>query len=194
MAVNITRHCLERYVERIKGITDKTEKNAYITNNRERLEEHINTMFSNSEFVFRGKIGGDLTSKNFYLIQDIGMVLSDDNNLITIFKINFDFPEEAKLFVIDSLVKNIRELEDKFKLAKQRVDEEISLIENQKEQSDNEIRELEARIKLLKDKNTTMDMHKKTMLQETALIATQQQRYAHQLFGATSYKEDIVKK
>lgn len=188
MAVNITRHCLERYVERIKGITDKTEKNAYITNNRERLEEHINEMFSHAKFIYKGQVGADNASKNFYLLQDVGFVLSTDNNLITIFKINFDFPQDAKQYVIDSLVKHIQELEEQFKIEKEKVDEEIIQMEQQKELNNNEIKELEARIKLLKDKNTTMDMHKKTLLQETALIATQQQRYVYQLFGATELK------
>ena len=195
MGLNITRHSLERYVERIKGISDKLERNTYITTNREVLEEHINTMFNNSECVYRGKVGGDNTTKNFYLASgDICLVVSDDSNLVTIFKINFEFPQEAKEYVIKTLVKSIKELEVEFAEKKKEVDESITKLEIQKEHNDIEIKELEARIKLLKDKNNACDIEKKNLLQETNLISYKQQRYAWQLFGNSDYKNDIPKR
>ena len=109
MAISITRHTLERYVERIKGVKDKNERNTYITMNRELLEGHITTMFEHAEFVFKGKIGGDGTNKNFYLLQDVAFVVSDENSIVTIFKINFEFPQEAQEFVIKCLVDKIKE-------------------------------------------------------------------------------------
>lgn len=192
--INITRHARERYCERVKGIADKTERNAYITTNEEIILSHINSMFSHSKFIFRGKIGGDNTTKNFYLHQDIALVVSDDNNLITIFRVNFEFPSDAKFYVINSLVEHILDLEERFKEEKEKVDSRIFDIEMEKEKNEAEIKELETRIKLLKDKNTMLDMEKKTSLQEVSLISSQQQRYAWQLFGNSDYKNDITKK
>lgn len=194
MAINITRHARERYCERIKGITDKLERNAYITNNEALILSHINNMFSHSSFIFRGKIGGDNTTKNFYLHQDIAMVVSDDNNLITIFKVNFEFPDDAKDYVIKSLVKHIQDLSEQFTEEKSKVDSKICSIELDKERNNAEIKELEDRIKILKEKNAILDMEKQTSLKEVALISTQQQRYAWQLFGNSDYKNDISKK
>lgn len=194
MAISITRHALERYVERIKGVKDKNERNAYITMNRELLEGHIATMFEHAEFVFKGKIGGDGTNKNFYLLQDIAFVVSDENSIVTIFKINFEFPQEAQEFVIKCLVDKIKELDEQFIEEKIKVDEKLAEIDTKKEQNDLEIKELEARIKLLKDKNNTLDLERKNILQEVALIDTQKNRYAFQLFGNTDFKNDLVKK
>lgn len=194
MTINVTRHARERYCERIKGIADKTERNAYITTNEEIILSHINAMFSHSKFIFRGKIGGDNTTKNFYLHQDIAMVVSDDNNLVTIFKVNFEFPNDAKFYVINSLVEHIQDLGERFTEEKEKVDSRLCDIELEKERNDSEIKELESRIKILKDKNAMLDMEKKTALQEVALISSQQQRYAWQLFGNSDYKNDIPKK
>ena len=194
MSINITRHARERYCERIKGITDKTERNAYLTNNEELILSHINMMFSHAKFIYRGKIGGDNTTKNFYISSnDICLVVSDDNNLITIFKINFEFPQDAKDYVINSLVEHIQDLGERFTEEKEKVDSRLCDIDLEKERNDSEIKELEAKIKILKDKNTMLDMEKKTALQEVALISTQQQRYAWQLFGNSDLKSDFKK-
>lgn len=195
MAVNITRHCLERYVERIKGITDKTEKNAYITNNRERLEEHINTMFSNSEFVFRGRIGGDNTTKNFYISSNnICLVMDDSNTLITLYRIIFDFPSEINEVVIDGLRGKILELSQKIEEVKQKNQLKFENIENKKTNIDLEIAELEAKIKTKKMEKEYLTMERNLLLEESNAIITEQQRYCNQLLGMNEYKADVKAK
>lgn len=191
--MNISKHCRQRFVERIKGITNTVERNAYITNNMERIDEHIETMFSFAQFVYRGRIGGDMTIKSFYIHRDVAFVVADDT-IVTIFKINFEFPADAKDYVINSLLIKIKELDDIIAEEKSLVQEEVAKLDNEKEKNNLEIAHLEERLRLLKAKNKLIDDEKAILSQQTAETMRQQERYAVQLFGMSCYKQDVKDK
>lgn len=193
--MNITKHCRSRYVERIKGITNTIERNAYITTNMERIDEHIETMFSFAKFVYRGRIGGDGSKKSFYVHQDIAFVVADtDDTIVTIFKINFEFPADAKDYVINSLISQIQELDDIIAQEKAVIQEETARLDTDKEKNSLEIADLEERVKLLKARNKHIDDEKALLLQETAETIRKQERFAIQLFSNSEYKADVKDK
>lgn len=186
----ITRHAMERYVERIKGTTDKTERNSYITKNQERITQEIDTMFSYAEFVYRGKIGSKTTSE-FYIFKDIVFVVTTEGALITIYKLNFSLPEELKETIIDNLKTHIIESGELFKAEKEKVDKALQDMEQEKQKIQNETIELNARIEALKCRKNKLEAEKDSMLAEVAVYSTQQNKYANMLFGNLEYKDDI---
>lgn len=192
--MQITKHARQRYVERIKGITNTVERNAYITNNMERIDEHIETMFGYAQFVYRGRIGGDMSMKSFFIHQDIAFVVSENETIVTIFKINFEFPIDAKNYVINSLVRSIKELDEQIASEKEMVAIEVNKIDAEREANNLEIGVLEEKMRLLKSKNKLLEEEKTLLIQEVGTTAKEQERFAYQLFANTDYKQDIKDK
>lgn len=188
--MNITNHAKERYVERIQGITKTSDIKQYIAQNEDRVTEHITKLYDYSEKIFTGQAGGDKTTKDFYLNGDICLVLGD-NCILTIYKINFAFPEETRLRVIADLKKEIQSLQSQIRA-------EESLLTDKNNAIDAEINELQSEINGLYEeidiKKTDIEMlkaAKKANRSELRRLNKYLQHYAEQLFGNTQYKRDV---
>lgn len=188
--MHITKHAKQRYVERIKGINDKQERDAYISTNCEQIETDINKMFDYMKLVYSGQIGGDKTTAKFYLHQDICFVLSTDDALRTVYKINFPFPKETVKLVINGLKesiiagnKTVCELGSVIKKENELLDFEI-------DRNSNEIKILEEQIDLLKSKNEMLTIEKENKSKEVKILNSEVKNYAEQLFGNTEFKQD----
>lgn len=189
--MNITNHAKERYVERIKGINNKNEIKQYIAQNENIVEDHILKLYNYSEKIFTGQIGGDKTTKDFYLSNDICLVI-DGDCIRTIYKINFAFPEQTRLMVIEGLKDEIIKLKDE-------IETEMQDAESLKDDHDVRINNIKANIKLLKDAIEVKEDELKIHEQERNLLYKKikqknnyLQNYAEQLFGNTDYKKDMV--
>ena len=189
----ITKHACRRYVERIKGISDQRERDAYISENQTILYEHINKMFDHSEFIYRGQIGGDKTTKDFYIHQDICFVVSNDSRIITIFKIIFSFTEELNPVIREELIKKIKELKIKIEEETEKTQEERWGIDVEIDQNSKRIKELYLEIDILKSKNKMLEEEKSMKTNGICLLNSERDRIAEQLFGNTEYKKDVDK-
>lgn len=188
--MNISNHAKERYVERIKGITDKQEIKRYIATEEERIEKEIDKLYQYSELIFTGQIGGDRATKSFRLNKDICLVVNVDC-IITIYRINFAFPEHTRQMVIEDLKNEILRLQQDI------YDESNKLLEQDCE-IDNKINSLQIEIKQLQDeielKKAEIEMYqasKKASRKHLQELKSTLQTYAEQLLGNTQYKKDI---
>lgn len=90
--IDLTKHCKVRYVERVKGITGNFAVQEYVIANNERIIQDVNKIFTYSDFLIEDQIGGDKTTKRFYIKDDILLVLrSDESAIITLIKVDFGF-------------------------------------------------------------------------------------------------------
>ena len=188
--MNITAHARERYVERIKGITTKREIRQYIAENLEIIDEHINKLFKHSTEVFEGQIGGDKTTKKFFLNGDICLVVHNDV-IITIYILNYAFPDKLKKTIIDGLVEEITKLQSE-------INEESEKVNNRREEIKLSIDNLKSEIEVLqaqiehKESQIRGYEHELTTLNKEIVIKNKiLQTYAEQLLKTSEYKKEL---
>lgn len=89
--MNITKHFYERYIERVKGISNPQEVTAYRLTNLDALTRDINKMAGKLVPLYTGQIGDHVTRK-FFTVQNYMVVTdSDETAMITIYRIDLGF-------------------------------------------------------------------------------------------------------
>lgn len=190
--MNITNHAKERYIERLKGINNRNEIKQYLAQNEEIIENHILKLYEYSEKVFTGQIGGDKTTKDFYLNGDICLVVGDDC-IRTIYKINFAFPEHTRLMVIRDLKEEIVRLQDKIETEGVEIANKREGLDSNIAKCRREIERLQIEMFIAEDEIKVYEAQKEVLSKKLRHSNTYLQNYAEQLLGNTEYKKDIVK-
>lgn len=127
--INVTKHALQRYVERIKH--PETECNSdieYLINaNRSQYTQDLNKMFDQSRLIYTGRFNDKHNEVNFRKSDNI-MLITDkaDSKIITLYRIEFGFGREADMELINTLVKNLDEAEEIYK-------DKLSIIKEEKD-------------------------------------------------------------
>lgn len=111
--VTVSQHAKSRWVERMNGITDDKEIKRYLVSNSDKVTKDILTSFDNADFVFRGQLGKDHTTSDYYMLNDLVFVFEKDT-IITLFKCDFGLPysdlnETIKRSLITALQRAIEE-------------------------------------------------------------------------------------
>ena len=188
--MNITNHAKERYVERIKDIKTKNEIKQYIAQNDDMINEHIMKLYEYSDNVFTGQIGGDKTTKSFYLNGDTCLVV-DGDCIRTIYRINFAFPEKTRLMVIEGLKHEIIKLQEDMIDESKSVEVKRQEYNSKIEQSKREIEKLKEKVEITEDEIKIYENEKALLNKKLKHNNRHLQEYAEQLFGNTEYKKDI---
>lgn len=191
MAINHTKHIMQRWVERIVGITEKLERDAYITNNVEQIKEHIDKTFNFSTFIYKGQIGDHIT-RHYYLKDDILFVSNTTNDaLITVWKVDFGFTHELNLTVAKGLIREIHrlnnikeEVEFQQLLEKEKLDDELAKI---KEEEDI----LAKQLKILKEKKFSVMEATKKLTSNVEFANLEIYKFTNQLLNSKEYREDL---
>ena len=114
--ITVSQHAKSRWVERMNGITDDREIKRYLVSNSDKVTKDILTSFENADFVFRGQLGKDHTTSDYYILNDLVFV-EEKGVVITLFKVNFGLPysdlnETIKRSLITALQRAIEEQQD----------------------------------------------------------------------------------
>lgn len=190
---NCTKHSVERWVERILGIKTIKERDEYIRDNLEQIKEHMNKTFDYSEFIYKGQIGDNIT-RNFYIKDDIILVLNtQDDAIITVYKVDFNFTPEINLQVAKELLKVVH------KLTKEKEELEFKLlleVESHQEKSDNlkeQIKIAEEQLKAMKEQKQSIDEYIKSTTNATKITELELRKHLNNLVNSKEYREDIKK-
>ena len=190
--MDITNHCIRRYVERIKCINNSIEVKEYIAVNQDQIEKEINKMFSYSDFIIEAQIGGDKTNKRFYIRDNIIFVVnSDDKVIITLYKVDFGFPEATNRKIIEDLMEEIFSLAEQLKEKNKNINEYVEYKKLEIDTWNNEISCLEEKIKCLKRKIKVNECSIDESVQSNNVIRTQLKDYANKLCNSIEYKMDL---
>jgi Chromosome segregation ATPases len=189
---NCTKHSLERWVERIVGITDIRERKEYIAKNSDILKEHINKTLEYAEFIYKGQIGDNIT-RNYYIHNDIILVLNTANDaVVTVYKVDFGFPHELNLQVAKGLLAEIRRLsEEKGKLDLAAL-EEIERLKATRDSLDQQEEILKEQLRLIQERKKAIDEEIKTHNSEAKVVELDIKKYTQQLVNSKEYKEDLL--
>ena len=189
--MNYTKHFLERWVERIVGITDTRERNEYIVKNKERIIEHSTTMFENSRKIYTGQIGSNVT-RNYYIKDDIILITNTtDDALITVYKIDLGFTNRINLMVAKELLDEINQLNEE----KEKVElETLNEIEDMKlkvYKIEEEIENLSKQINNLNKLKESIESTIKSTENVSENTELELKRLTSLLVNSKEYKEDL---
>lgn len=188
---NCTKHSVERWVERIVKITTKKEKDDYIRDNNEQIKEHMNKTFDFSEFIFKGQIG-DNTTKNYYIKDDLIFVLNtQDDAIVTVYTIDFNFTEELNLQVAKGLLEKIKGLLEEKEKIEYKVLEELEFKESVKEQVLSQINILSEQLNALKRDRDFIDNEIKHIKSKNTQVGLEIKKYTNMLVNSKEYREDL---
>ena len=194
--MNISKHAKIKYVERIKEIDNQQERNQYIAQNADMIDEHILKMFNQAKFVYRGQLGGSKTTTDYYIFQDskrsIGFVVQKEKELIiTLYLINFNFPNNISKIVIDGLLDEINSINLNLKLEETVVSQKKLQLESEIDLVNEEIKILESKLKNKREEKDILEKEKQSLNNNCIVFNQELTKYALQLFGNTEYKEDV---
>lgn len=187
--MNCTKHAKKRYVERIKNINEDVMQ--YVNTNEELIVESILKIFANSQRVWRGQLGDNIT-RNYYMASNIILVTNtDDSAIVTLYKVDFGFPTETNLKVSNDLVDKIKELEEEgLEILKQseeenlKLDFEVSNLQVQLAILEQQISDMKENIKIKQDQ---LKFNKK----KTLHIENEVKKYAVMLCNSKELKTDL---
>lgn len=190
---NCTKHSIERWVERIAGIATRKERDEYIRDNLEQIKEHMNKTFEFAEFIYKGQIG-DNTTKNYYIQNDVIFVMNtQDDAIITVYKIDFGFTNELNLTIAKGLKQEIHRLVTEKDEIDFKVLEEKETKEAQSKEIQTQINIWQEQVKILQEKKKSIDEQVKKINSDSKVIDLEIQKFTNQLVNSKEYREDLVK-
>jgi hypothetical protein len=188
---NCTKHSVERWVERVVGITTKKERDDYIKDNGELMKVHMNNTLDFAEFIYKGQIGDNVT-RNYYIQNNIVFVLNTtDDAIITVYKVDFNFTDEINLQVAKGLIKEIHRLVEEKEKLDFKVLEEAEKMNNESEALKIQIQLAQEQLKIMQDKKKSLDEATKQLNSESKIVDLEIQKHTNHLVNSKEYREDL---
>ncbi|AYP68326.1 hypothetical protein PQE75_gp153 [Bacillus phage vB_BcoS-136] len=189
---NCTKHFLERWVERIVGITTEKERNTYITENREMIIEHANKTFEFSQFIYKGQIGDNVT-RNYHIKDDIVFVTNTtDDAFITIYKVDLGFTEELNSTVRKGLITEIEKLRNEKEEIEFKILEEIEDKEHEVSSLQDQIKIMEEQLANLRKQKEFAEAEIKNVKSKSLNTGLELRKYTMMLVNSKEYKKDLT--
>lgn len=190
--IDLTKHCKVRYVERVKGITGNFAVQEYVIANNERIIQDVNKIFTYSDFLIEDQIGGDKTTKRFYIKDDILLVLrSDESAIITLIKVDFGFPVKTNRNIIKDLLEEISSLKEDLEENERSIVDYVNARTLERERYFDKIQLLQEEINSLNltIKQIDVDIEKKR--DSTKVSKLKIKEYVNMICNSMTFKNDL---
>lgn len=185
--VTVSQHAKSRWVERMNGLSDDKEIKRYLVDNSDKVVKDIKKSFTNADFVFRGQLGKNHTTSDYYLLNDLVFVFEKDT-IITLFKVDFgieyeDLNETIKRSLITALQRAVANQQD----VKSKSGVETKRIKGDIAQVNTEIASYRKQIDLLTIKKSGLEGQLKSVEADISLANTKVSTLATKLL----YSKDL---
>jgi len=146
----ISEHAKKRWLELqqdLKGI----DIPRYLVDNQDKVCKDIQETFDRADKVYRGQLGFYHTTADYYLLQDNVFVYDKESDtIVTIFKVNYDLPDDLNKQAIDIFrkaldiaLKNEQDIKSDSGVKEKRLEKEIINIDSEIKRENNLISLLE---------------------------------------------------
>lgn len=151
----ISKHCKERYAERILGKDDNNEIQKFIVENEDKIQTDINKMIEFGEKIFSSKQSqrdGKGKVLDVY-INGLWVILVDNQDLVcvTLYKIDLGLGDDFNTEYINKYINKIHEMQEDFAAVQIQVLEEGNMYREMISDSQNQIKEYKMFIKNLEE-------------------------------------------
>ena len=151
-------HCLKRYCERFLNMNNEKDIKKYLNEdkNKENIGREIDKIILGATHIFTGSIR-DYEPQKFYINNNICIIKgAKDDNLITLYKIDYGFGEAIDQKVINDLLKELNKVYKKVDKINSKTQSNIPKKEAEIDVVDQEIKVLEKQLELLKSKKQSL--------------------------------------
>ena len=185
--ITVSQHAKSRWVERMNGMTDDKDIKRYLVDNSDKVVKDIKKSFENANFVFRGQLGKDHTTSDYYMLNDLVFV-EEKMTIITLFKVDFgieyeDLNETIKRSLITALQRAVadqQEVKSKSGVKTKRIKDDIIKVNS-------EINSYRKQIDLLSVKKSGLEGQLKSVESDVSLANTKVSTLATKLL----YSKDL---
>lgn len=151
----ISKHCEERYSERIMCKDDKVDINRFISENKDKIKTDINKMIEFGELLYVGKQSqkdGKGKVLNVYL-KDQWVILVDSKSevVVTMYKIDLGLDDEFNKTYISKMLEKLNEAKIELENAQLEVLKESNMYRELIDDAEAQINEYKAMIKNLEE-------------------------------------------
>ena len=188
----LTRHVKQRYCERILHIA-QSEVKPYMVQNDERITADITKMLEYAILFWTGQIFEYATTE-YWLNGDVVMLVSTDSakSLITLFRVNFGFPEDVNKSTLKGLIAEKNKAEKKRNKAEQTVEQRTTPIRNELMDVEEQLGHLKAQIEALETRKDALERELSTATYEVQMHTHEVDRIAKMVCNSMELKEDIL--
>lgn len=102
---NITNHAYERYAERMTGRDNPTDIRTYLNAHKQDVNDRINKLINYGNLIYEGKLRDYPINQIYFNDSWVIMVDPKNNNVITLYKIDFGIESVNELFIKEMLDK-----------------------------------------------------------------------------------------
>lgn len=102
---NITNHAYERYAERMTGRDNPTDIRTYLNAHKQDVNDRINKLINYGNLIYEGKLRDYPINQIYFNDSWVIVVDPKNNNVITLYKIDFGIESVNELFIKEMLDK-----------------------------------------------------------------------------------------
>ena len=116
----VSKHCQERYAERIAGKSVKLDINSYIAKHGDKIRNDIAKMLTYGNVIYRGMSLGGLSKnkeENTIILSGTWIVIYSEckNLVVTLYKIDLGLGEEFNKEYVQKVLSKINEVDERLK-------------------------------------------------------------------------------
>ena len=152
--INISEHCKQRYVERIKDITDRQELRRYIVLHEQDIIQNIRKMLQFGEIIYTGKNFEAKDNKIIHIILNgawLVFVGKDSQTAITMYKIDLGLDENFNKDYIQKFLEKLKGIDQEY--------QEMEECDEKIEEHQKLIRDYENRKAGIKESKKSLDVY-----------------------------------
>jgi len=189
----VKEHFKLRYCERVLGMdgTDKSELQQYIAENDNTLTKACTELYEESVFVWTGQIN-DFPVSSFHMKENFILVvgIKPPVSLVTLFPVDFGFPEKTNQGVAKDLLAEIEKHRAKLDKSREKCREQVEQKQMELDNTARELKLIEDQAKILRQRQYLLNEEIKQLDSEPSLIEKEIDKYAVQLINSLGFKLD----
>jgi len=152
---NISKHCMQRYAERIMSKDNDGDVYRFIVNNEDKIKKDINKLISYGSLIYSGRQSqkdGKGNVVDVYL-KDTWVILADnkDRKVITLYKIDLGLDDEFNKAYISKMIEKLNANKEALEVTKQQIQVETNTYKELIEDAESQIKEYRTMIKNLEE-------------------------------------------
>ena len=189
--INITKHALDKYCERIKELPEG-DIQSNIVLNREIYESDLRKMFDNSSIIYTGKLNNTHNKANFRLVDNILLITdASDNKMITLYRIGFGFGRDTDLVIQNNLLGQLKNMDLKYIEVLKNIEEQKKDLQVNKLQLEEEIKTYEKMIRDLKQSLESINTYIDDFGYEVKKVQTERDIIAKKICYSSIYRKAV---
>lgn len=186
-SITITEHAKHRWLERQQQL-EKDDINSYLALNDDKVCQDIITSFNHAEKVYRGQLGQNHSTADYYLLQDIIFVYNSEiAKIITIYKIDYGMPYGLNKTLQDSFYKALKQAQEEQQEAKSAYGVQAKKIQKSIAEVNAQINGVQNQLDLLQAKKRSLDKESDNAELDVKLANNLVQQLADKLLYSKDY-------